>query len=127
MNNKYHFSLHLQFAKYCDIDKLEKKIGIRSYRKNLLSESKGQNKTAKLWFRTEEFDDPDTYSVLKKFINKLSDKFELICEANKIFDGKTTLTLYFEEVKEKPFIKLSYDDMKILSDNNISFEVDFRI
>ena len=127
MTNKYHFSLHLQFKQDCNVNKLEKAFGLPAYKKNMLSESKGKNKTAKLWLKTEDFDDPDTYKILNNFLNKMKDKFKLINEAIKTFDGKATLTLYFEDLHEKPYVKLSCEDMKLLTDNNISFDVDFRI
>lgn len=127
MNNKYHFSLHLHFQKDCDVDKLEKIIGLQAYRKNTLKESKGQNKTAKLWFKTSDYDNPDTYAVFEKVLSKMKEKLEIIKLANEKFDGKTTFTLYFDELNQKPYIRLSKEDMELLSKNGISFDVDFRI
>ena len=127
MTNRYHFSLHLQFQEDCDVNKLEKIIGLQSYKKNMLNESKGQNKTAKLWFKTSDYSEPDTYAVFEKILSKIKEKLEIIKQANDNFRGKTTLTLYFEELHQKPYIKLSKDDMELLSKNGISFDVDFRI
>ena len=127
MGNIYHFSLHLQFKKDIDVDKLENKLGFVAYRKNVLSESKGMNKTAKLWFKSKDYEDADTYTYLHSYIETLKDKFEFINEVMNAYDGTANLTLYFEEVKEKPYIRLDVEDMKILADNNISFDVDFRM
>ena len=127
MGNIYHFSLHLQFKKDIDVDKLESKLGFVAYRKNLLNESKGVNKTAKLWFKSKDYEDADTYAYLHSYIETLKDKFEFINEVMNAYDGTANLTLYFEEVKEKPYIRLDVEDMKILAANNISFDVDFRM
>lgn len=124
--NKYHISLHLQFKKDCDVNKIEKFLGIESYRKNLLKDSVGENKTAKLWFKTIDYTNPDTYKVLCGFIKELSPKLSLVKEMINEFDGKATLTLYFEEFHDKPYIKLDYEEMNILSQNKIDFDVDFR-
>ena len=127
MNNKYHFSLHLQFEKDCDVNQLEKAIGLHAHRKNMLIDSKGKNKTAKLWFKTEDLELPDTYAVFKKLLSNLTKKLEIIKQANEIYKGKTVLTLYFEELHQKPYIRLLSEDMELLSKNGISFDVDFRI
>lgn len=127
MIDKYHFSLHLQFKDDCDVDKIEKELGVTAYRKNLLKDSVGQNKTAKLWFKTEDFNLPDVFSVLDKFIQNFEPKFKQINNFNNKYNGKTTFTLYFEDCKIKPFIKLSPVAMRILSENKITFEVDFRV
>ena len=127
MNNRYHFSLHLQFEEDCDVNKLEKAIGLQAYRKNMLSDSKGINKTAKLWFKTEDCELPDTYADFKKLLSNLTDKLEIIKQANEIYNGKTVLTLYFEELHQKPYIRLLSEDMELLSKNGISFDVDFKI
>ena len=126
MIDKYHFSIHLQFKKDCDVNMIEKEIGLTAYRKNNLTESVGKNKTAKLWFKTDDFTLSDVFSVLDNFIKTFETKFSLINKFNQTFDGNTTFTLYFEDCKIKPFIKLSPKSMEILSKNNIFFEVDFR-
>ena len=125
--NKYHFSLHLQFEKDCDVDKIEKELGMKAYKKNSLSESKGENKTAKIWFKTENVENSDTYEMFERTLNGLKDKLEIIKKANQEYSGKTVFTLYFEKLTEKPYIRLSSSDMELLSNNGISFEVDFRI
>ena len=40
----------------------------------MLSESKGQNKTAKLWFKTNDIENRDTYEIFKKFLSSIKDK-----------------------------------------------------
>lgn len=126
MTNKYHFSLHLQFKQDCDVDKVEKFLDVTAYRKNLLKDSLGENKTAKIWIKTKDFINPDTYDVLHNFIENFLPKFEKIKGLIEEYDGKATFTLYFEEFKEKPYIRLDARDMEIFSDNHINFEVDFR-
>src|SRR5574344_705970 len=127
MNNKYHFSLHIQFENDCDVDELDKQIALQCYKKSFLNDSKGKNKTAKLWYKTNDYTEADTYKLLKKFIFDMKDKLAIIKNAMHLYSGKATLTLYFEELHDKPFIKLDNDVIKILADNDISFETDFRI
>ena len=43
MIDKYHFSIHLQFKKDCNVNMIEEEIGLIAYRKNSLSESIGKN------------------------------------------------------------------------------------
>lgn len=126
MNNIYHFSLHLQFKKDCDVNALEKEFACTAYRKNLLAQSKGKNKTAKLWFKTKNMDAPNTYERFVAFLNRLEDKLPLIKKYNELYDGFTTLTIYFDELHAKPFVRLAAEDMKKLGSAGITFDVDFR-
>lgn len=127
MSNKYHFSLLLQFDDDIDIDKLEKKLGLCAYRKNTLSESVGKNKTAKLWFKSNEYQNPDTFAVIEQFVDNLKYKLTLIKKVSDEYHGNSTLTLYFDNVNEKPYIRLSHKTMLLLAQNNITFGVDFKI
>lgn len=127
MNNKYHFSLHLQFKDDCNVDDLENKIGMRAYRKNMLKDSKGKNKTAKLWFKTKDFEEPDINAVLEKFLENLKPKFEIIKQANIAYNGNTVLTLYFEEIKQKPSVSLSKETIKLLAYYGFGFDIDYRL
>ncbi len=127
MYNKYHFSLHLQFKDDCNVDELEKEIGLLAYRKNMLKDSKGKNKTAKLWFKTKNFDAPDTYNIIDKFLKKLEPKFEIIKKANDKYNGYTVFTLYFDELHEKPCISLSKENIELLARYGFAFDTDFRI
>lgn len=127
MNNKYHFSLHLQFKDDCNVDDLENKIDMRAYRKNMLKDSKGKNKTAKLWFKTKDFEEPDINTVLEKFLENLKPKYEIIKQANIAYNGNTVLTLYFEEVKQKPSVSLSKETIKLIAYYDFGFDIDFRL
>lgn len=122
--NKYHLSLFLQFKQDVDLDALERKIGIMSYKKFPLAESRGKNKTAKIWFKTEDTMEPDTFEVVKNFIYEFKSRFEFIKKILDEFDGTSTLTLYYDEVDDKPYIRLSAEIMKILAENNVDFEVE---
>ncbi len=125
--NKYHFSLHIFFKQDCDVNELEKIIGIKAYKKVLLKDSVGHNKSAKLWLRTEQETLPNTVERLSKFIEKMQPTFLLLQGYLKKFDGRCTLTLYFDELDQKPYISLPVDSLKILAENNIKFDVDFCV
>lgn len=125
--NKYHFSLHIFFKQDCDVNALEKIIGIKAYKKVLLKDSVGKNKSAKLWIRTKQEKSPDTVERLSKFISKMQPTFLLLQDYLSKFDGTCTLTLYFDEINQKPCISLPVDSLKILAENNINFDVDFCV
>lgn len=125
--NKYHLSLHLQFKQDVDVKKIEKELNLVAYKKSYLKDSLGKNKTAKLWFKTVDFDDNDTFSVIEKFVENSKNVFYKIGEFNKLYEGFTTFTLAYDDFKNKPYIKLSPNTMKILSENNITFDVEFFI
>ena len=124
---RYHLSLHIQFKQDVDLKNVEKELGVVAYKKYPLSESKGKNKTAKIWFKTDDTTEVDTLLVLSNFVNSFSDNFEKIKMLCKQFDGTCTLTLYFEDFDDKPYIQLTTEIMKKLSDCNINFETDFRM
>ena len=87
--NKYHFSLHIFFKQDCDVNALEKIIGIKAYKKVLLKDSVGKNKSAKLWIRTKQEKSPDTVERLSKFISKMQPTFLLLQDyLNKFEEAK---------------------------------------
>lgn len=124
--NKYHFTLFYSFKKNIDIDLFEKVVGVRAYKKNSLKDSKGINKSAKYWIKTEDFSNPDSAMELEKFIKQVEPKLVLTQPFLKQYDGFVRITLYFNETKDKPYIALSPESMKILSENNVKFDVDFK-
>ena len=124
--NKYHFTLFYSFKKDIDIDLFEKVVGVKAYKKNSLKDSKGLNKSAKYWIKTEDFSNPDSANELEKFIKQVEPKLVLTQPFLKQYDGFVRITLYFNETKDKPYIALSPESMKILSENNVKFDVDFK-
>ena len=86
-----------------------------------------KNKSAKLWIRTKQEKLPDTVERLSKFISKMQPTFLLLQDYLNKFDGACTLTLYFDEINQKPFISLPVDSLKILAENNINFDVNFCV
>ena len=125
--NKYHFSLHLQFKDDCNINKLEELLQIKAYRKSMLADSKGKNKTAKLWLKSKDITNSDTFSDMQMYVSSMQSKFSIINEWLEMYNGTAVLTLYFEQIQEKPYIKLDNSVIEILNKNHISFEVDFRL
>lgn len=126
MNNKYHFTLFYSFKKDINIDMFEKAMEIKAYHKNSLKDSKGQNKTAKYWIKTKDISNIYSDNELEKFILDIEPKLILSQSYLKEYEGFARITLYFDKVKDKPCISLSSQSMKILSDNNINFDVDFN-
>lgn len=122
----YHFSLHLCFENDVDVDKLEKHLHLVAYKKNFLKDSKGNKKTAKLWFKTQEYTDVNTDIVLENFVEKIYPNMvdlKEILQANK---GTAGLTLYFTFVKDRPIIGLTTRTIEFLEKMGIHFEVDFK-
>ena len=122
--NLYHFSLHLKFLDDVDVDKIEKQIGIIAYKKTPLKESVGKNKSAKIWYKTQDKNNTLSDKVLENYILKMQEKFEIIKDICLKNNGKATLTMYYDQIQEKPYLKLTANQLKILADNNIDFELD---
>ena len=126
MGNKYHFTLFYAFKKDINIDLFEKAMGVKAYRKNSLKDSKGQNKSAKYWIKTQDFTNPDSAMELEKFIKQIGPKLALSQPYLEQYDGFVRITMYFDEIKDKPYIALSPESIKILAQNNVKFDVDFK-
>ena len=125
---KYHFSLILEFEKDINVDELEKVIRIKAYRKNSLTNSLiGENnkKTAKLWLKSEDYENENTFEVLENYLISVQENFSNIKPILSDFNGKFCFQLVFNEALERPIIELTTKSIEILYNLGDSFSVDF--
>lgn len=122
----YHFSLHLKFKKDIDVDAVEKYFGIKAYKKTTYKDSKGKEKTAKIWYKSKEFIDVNTHLVLEKFAQNMVVHLNDLKSFLIANDGVAIFTLYFTSAKERPIIELTPTVIGIFQKLGVSFEVDFR-
>lgn len=127
MNDRfsYHFSLHLHFNDDVDVNALEKYFKMEAYKKTALKESKGENKSAKIWFRTKELTEVNTHEAIEKFLTNVYDNFRDLKQILDENNGHGTFSLIFTKAKERPIISLTYKTIQILEQLGLSFDVDF--
>lgn len=121
----YHFSLFLNFKNDVDVDRLEKYFKIDAYKKTFLRDSKGPEKTAKIWYKTKEISDVYTDEAIERFILQIYDNFANLKQILKVNNGSACFTLYFTDVKERPVIGLTLKTIEMLEKLGLSFDVDF--
>lgn len=121
----YHFSLHLHFNDDVDVNALEKYFKMEAYKKTALKESKGKNKSAKIWFRTKELTEVYTDKAIEKFLTNVYDNFRDLKQILDENNGHGTFSSIFTKAKERPIISLTYKTIQILEQLGLSFDVDF--
>lgn len=121
----YHFSLHLNFKKDVDVDLIEKHFKLQAYKKTFLKDSKGNEKTAKIWYKSKDYTDVYTDEAIEKFAINMLQNFDDLKGILTKNDGEATFTLYFTETKERPVIALTFKTIQIFEKLGLSFDVDF--
>lgn len=121
----YHFSLHLNFKDDVNVDDLEKHFGIKAYKKTFLKDSKGKDKTAKLWYKSKDFTDINTDESVELFVKKIYNNFKDLRDILKDNNGLANFTIYFTETHERPIIALTPTTIELFYKLGLSFEVDF--
>lgn len=124
----YHFSLIVEFEKDAPVDQIEKLVGLTAHKKTPLKDSKaGVNgkKTAKIWWKTPKYCEPNTMLVIERFLEKFAPKIEVLKSYFEEFSGSGGFNLIFTKTTERPIIGLSERAMEILSCLNLQFMVDF--
>ena len=122
---KYHFCIHLNFKKDIDVAKLEKHFGLSAYKLTFKKDAKDREKTAKIWYRTEDFTNIMVDECFENFVLKIKDNFVDLPQFLQEYDGKCVFQIVFKELHEYPIISLSKDVIEILNQLNASFETDF--
>ena len=129
MSNKYtyHFSLHLNFKKDIDVEKLEKMFKIKAFKLTSLKDSKGdaEHKRAKIWYKSADFNEINVDEHIEKFMSKIFENFKGLKELLKEFDGRAIFSLIFTQMTERPIIALTSKTIDMLGKLGLSFEVDF--
>lgn len=121
----YHLSLHLSFNQDVDVDKLEKHFKHTAYKKTFLKDSKGNKKTAKIWYKSSEFTDVNTHEQIEKYLEKIYPDFIDLKEILQKYDGECVFSLIFTLTKERPIISLTTKTIQLMEKLGMSFDVDF--
>ena len=122
---KYHFCIHLIFKQDVDVRKLEKHFGLSAYKLTFKKDAKDREKTAKIWYKTEDFTNIMVDECFENFIFKIKDNFVDLPQVLQEYDGKCVCQIVFKELHEYPVIALSNSAIQTLNQLNASFETDF--
>ena len=123
--NKYYFEFALYFEKDYDVSKLENILDIKPSKIVKLNESKGDIKTAKFIFRTEELDNIYTDDEFKNFVFLYKDKLSALSSIIEENKGRLAFYIVFTQIQDNPVINLDKDTIHIISDLNADFEIDY--
>ena len=124
---KYHFSFHIRFVKDFDVFSLSKKFNLEPYKLTLLKDSKGTNKTAKMWYRTKDITNIYTGDEFEKFVIKINEIFKGINEYLDLYDGSCEFCIIFTELNEKPCIDITKKTINALNELKASVDFDFLV
>jgi len=123
--NKFYISLALTFKQDCDVNKIEKLLGLKAYKKIGLKDSKGLQKLAKIIFKSNEFEGFYSDEIFEKYLIKNLNNFKKIPEILSLYDGECHFSIVITSLRDKPCVGLSLKSIKILSNINASYDVDF--
>lgn len=123
--NKYYFSFSINFAKNVDLKSLENVLEIKATKLTPLKESKGKNKSAKFYCKTQEYDDMYTDKKFEEFVNLLAPRLKDLPNMLLEYDGKCHFCVVFTETKQKPCLSLNIQTIRTLANIGASYDVDF--
>lgn len=125
MKYQYHFSLHFYFDDDVNVDKVEEFFKIKAYKKTFLKDSKGSEKAAKIWYRTQKMTDENIGEKLEEFFVSIYDNFKDLKRILLNNHGVGSLDLIFDEMFERPAsVALTGKTIKILNEFGLAFDMD---
>lgn len=127
MENKFYFCLSLHFKSDFDVASLQDTLGITATKLTPLAMSKGpkENASAKFYYKTQEFCEIYSDEIFAKFVEKLSDKADVISEILENNNGECNISIVFTELNGKPMLSLDNKTINLLSALHANFDVDF--
>ena len=123
--NSYYFTLSLRVYEDIDIYEIEKKLGIKATKLTTFKNSLGKNKSAKLYIKTKEFSNIYTDEDFSKFVNVFANKKDILNEIQNKYKTELIFCVVFTSFKEKPCLSLNKDTIKLLSELNANYDIDF--
>ena len=125
---KYHFTIHIHFKKEVDFNFIENELNLKASKKSSLSESTEKPQLAKILFKTETISDKNVVGLLSEFIIGFQDMFQKINNLCQEYEGICGLVVYFERYSSKSEIKidLDFEMLKILANNDIYFDIEYK-
>ena len=126
---KYHFTIHIHFKSDIDLNFIENELSLKASEKLSFSESSENPKKAKILFKTESFSEKDVSGFFNEFVVEFQVIFQKINFLCKQFDGLSGLVVYFERYSSKAETKidLNFETLKILTNNDIYFDREYKI
>lgn len=124
---KYHFSIHINFKKDVDVIALSKKFNLTPYKLTMLNESKGNVKTAKMFYKTNDIDYIYTGEKFEKFMLEMKEIFKELPLYLKEYNGVCEFAIVFTDLKTKPCLHFSEKTIEALNLLNASVDFDFLI
>ena len=94
--NRYYFSLSIQFKKDIDLDKFQNYLGIEATKLTMLEDSKGPNKTAKFYYRTESMENIFPDKDFEQFVDDVADKLVHLPQIMEKNDGDCSFSIVVE-------------------------------
>lgn len=123
--NTYFFSLFIHFNKDIDSLFLESKLKIKPTKFTPLNNSKGENKSAKFYYKSKEYSGYYSDDEFEKFLFSMSNNLKDLPAILKEYDGECGFSLVFTELNDSPCISLSSNAIRLLNYLNARFDVDF--
>ena len=123
--NKYYFSLSIHFKKDIDLYKLQDDLKIKATKLTALKDSKGPNKSAKFYCKTNSFENIYTDNEFEKFVDSLMENLSVLPNILREYDGKCCFCVVIEEMTEAPCLSLSEKTIANLHKIGASYDVDF--
>ena len=123
--NKYYFELQVKFYSNIDLNKIENEIGIKATRKVEYEKSKGETKCSKIFYVTDELNKIYTDEEFEKFVKSIYKNLNQALTIIKEEKGVIKFCVVFTQIEDKPCISLSNEIIKILSNLDASFDIDY--
>ncbi len=134
LTNVYYYLLKIEFYSDFDIDILKEKLNLAFLKKEYLFHTKIivtclENR---LCIIKESFFD-DNINFQKSFnevFNSLVDDFKIIKEFTEKYNGQAIFTMFFKYkddiLGDKLIVSLSKEQMEVLAENNIKFQLSYK-
>lgn len=125
MKNKFYFSISIHFKENVDVFEIQEILKIKASKLTPLEQAKGPNKTARLYFKSKEFEENYSDEIFEKFVEKFKDNFNILPKLLKEYDGRCSFCIVFTELNDSPCINLKNSTLNSLAQIGADFDVDF--
>ena len=123
--NKYYFEIGIEFKSDYDVKKLEEILGVKASAMVSLKDAVGPVKTAKFFYKTNEFTEIYADELFERFLIDFQTKVEDLKPILSTNNGEITFSIVFTRLDVKPCISLSSKAISILDSIGARYDVDF--
>ena len=124
MKNVFYFSISISYDYDLDIKEINEKLGLKNAKVIAYNDAKGPKKSAKILYKTKEYEADYTDEYFERFVEELAKKQATFDTEVTKKDGALNICIVFDGLKEKPCLYMSNDTIKALANLNASFDVD---